>query len=178
MKLIRFTGFLIDWLGLFLCPAGASPPCMCHCWELQRRLVDSLYKGPGSAQFRSQAPPGLGTPLSAAAVQKLPESTCKGKHDHAPLTHYLGDRFTLDLALGCVCWAVSDAIGTVGEFIKMSILERTLVGCIHVCVCVCGCAMPWKSEDNLLYNQLSPLLFGSLGLNSCHKALTTNAFIH
>ena len=97
-------------------------------------------KGQAVRSLGSQAPPGLGTPLSAAAVQKLPESTCKGKHDHAPLTHYLGDRLTLDLALGCVCWAVSDAIGTVGEFIKMSILERTLVGCIHVCVWVCGYA--------------------------------------
>lgn len=46
----------------------------------------------------------------------------------------------MDLALGCICWAESDAIGTVGEFIKMSILERTLVGCIHVYVCVCGSA--------------------------------------
>lgn len=140
MKLIRFTGFQIDWLGLFLCLANASPPCMYHCWELQRRPADSPTKGQAVRSSSSQAPPGLGTPLSAAAVQKLPESTCKGKHDHAPLTHYLGDRLTLDLALGCVCWAVSDAFGTVGELIKMSILERTLVGCIHVCVCMCGYA--------------------------------------
>lgn len=83
----------------------------------------------------SLAPPGLGAPLSAAAVQKLPESTCKGKRGRALLTHYLGDRLTVDLALGCICWAESDAIGTVREFIKMSILERTLVGCILECVC-------------------------------------------
>lgn len=82
----------------------------------------------------SLALPGFGAPLSAAAGQKLPESTCKGKRGRAPLTHYLGDRLTVDLALGCICWAESDAIGTVREFIKKSILERTLVGCIHVCV--------------------------------------------
>lgn len=48
----------------------------------------------------SQAPPGLGAPLSAAAVQKLPESTCKGKHGRVPLTHYLGRQAHHGLGLG------------------------------------------------------------------------------
>lgn len=153
---------------------------MSQCWELQwRPAADSLYKGPGIAEFRL---PGSAWPwctaqcccCAEAARVNMQRETWPCSTDtllRRQAHHGLGLGVYLLGWEWChwYCWWIHQ-----NEYSW----ENTcwVYTCLCLCVWVCTCHGNQKITCYIISSSLS--LFGSLGLNSCHKALMTNAFIY